>query len=65
MSTSIETWLAEIEAACNSALLDIYDLSIANASISPEFARQTADCIGNRVEQIRESMAIIRTKLSE
>lgn len=56
-----ETWLTEIESACNAALLDVYDLSIANAPMTPEYARQTADCIGHRVGQIREAVAAIRT----
>lgn len=55
-----ETWLNEIESACNAVLLDIYDLSVANASMTPEYARQTADCIGHRVGQIRESVAALR-----
>lgn len=56
-----EVWLAEIEAACNALLLDVYDLSIANVPISPECARQTVDCIGHRVGQIRESAAALAT----
>jgi hypothetical protein len=55
-----DAWLTEIESACNALLLDVYDLSIANAPISPEYARQTVDCIGHRVGQIRESVAAIR-----
>lgn len=35
-------WLDKIELACNAALLDVYDLSIANAPITPEYARHTA-----------------------
>jgi hypothetical protein len=55
-----DAWLTEIESACNALLLDVYDLSIANAPISPEYARQTVDCIGHRVGQVRESVAAIR-----
>lgn len=53
-------WLNEIELACNATLLDVYDLSIANAPLSPEYARQTADCIGHRVGQIREAVAALK-----
>lgn len=60
MNATDNKWLDEIESTCNSALLDVYDLSIANAPISPEYARQTADCIGHRVGQIREAIAAIR-----
>lgn len=55
-----DKWLDEIESACNSALLDVYDLSIANAPLSPEYARQTADRIGHRVGQIREAVAALK-----
>lgn len=53
-------WLNEIEAACNAALLDVYELSIANAPVDVPYARGTADCIGHRVGQIREAVAAIR-----
>lgn len=55
----------EIESACNAALLDVYDLSIANAPLSPEYARQTADCIGHRVGQIREAVAALKSEHHE
>ena len=59
---STVTWLNEIESACNALLLDVYDLSIANAPISPEYARQTVDCIGHQVGRIREAAAAIKTE---
>lgn len=56
----VDEWLNEIESACNSALLDVYELSIANAPVDVVYARGTADCIGHRVGQIREAVAAIR-----
>jgi len=54
--------MAKIESACNALLLDIYDLSTANAPISPEYARQTADCVGQRVGQIRQVVDAIKSR---
>lgn len=56
-----EKWLAEIESACNAALLDIYDLSIANAPMPAKDCRNIADCIGHRVGQVREAIAALRS----
>jgi hypothetical protein len=61
MTVNNPAWLTRIESACNDLLLDVYDLSIANAPISPEYARQTVDCIGRRVGQIREAVAAMGT----
>lgn len=55
-------WLDEIELVCNAALLDVYDLSIANAPLSPEYARQTANCISHRVGQICEAVAALKSE---
>jgi hypothetical protein len=54
-----DVWLDEIEAACNALLLDVYDLSVANAPISAEYARQTVDCVAHRVGRIRESIGAL------
>jgi hypothetical protein len=53
-------WLDEIELACNALLLDVYDLSIANAPVTPEYVRQAVDCIGHRVGQVREAVAALK-----
>lgn len=60
-----QAWLSEIESACNSALLDVYDLSIANAPLLPQDARLMADSIGDRVGEIRKAVAALRLALLE
>ncbi len=50
----LESDLKSLEAQFNNLLLSVYDLSIANAPISPQDARLTVDVIGKHVGECRK-----------
>lgn len=60
-----EAELQAIEESLNNLLLNLYDMSIANAPMSATYCRETVDIVGKNVGECRDAIARIRARRSK